>query len=63
MPFPELTKMLIDESGYAAMLQAEAREALTEGERNEAKGRLDNLEQLLAGMEEHAGREARNNFV
>jgi len=58
LPFPELTKMLIDESGYAAMLQAEARESLTEGERNEAKGRLDNLEQLLAGMEEHAGREA-----
>jgi len=57
-PYPELAKALIEESGYGSMLRLEAQQALTEGERNEARGRLDNLEQLLAGMEEHAGSEA-----
>jgi DNA helicase-2/ATP-dependent DNA helicase PcrA len=31
--------------------------ALTEGEKREARGRLENLEQLLAGMEEHQAKE------
>jgi len=58
VPYPELTKELIEQSGYGAMLREEAQGAMTEGERNEARARLDNLEQLLAGMEEHMGEEA-----
>ncbi len=53
VPFPRLTADLIEASGYGPMLREEARNALTEGDRQEARGRLDNLEQLLAGMEEH----------
>ena len=46
LPYPQLTAELIEESGYGPMLREERTE--------EAKGRLENLEQLLAGMEEHA---------
>ncbi len=53
LPFPQLTAELIEESGYGPLLREEAQGAMTEGERQEAKGRLENLEQLLAGMEEH----------
>ena len=53
IPFPQLTAELIEESGYGPLLREEARGAMTEGDRQEAKGRLENLEQLLAGMEEH----------
>jgi DNA helicase-2/ATP-dependent DNA helicase PcrA len=49
LPYPQLTAELIEETGYGPML----REDRTE----EAKGRLENLEQLLAGMEEHRGSE------
>jgi DNA helicase-2/ATP-dependent DNA helicase PcrA len=54
IPYPQLTAELIQESGYGPALQEEAEQALTSDGRQEAKGRLDNLEQLLAGMEEHA---------
>ena len=57
LPFPQLTAELIEESGYGPMLREEAQGAMTEGERQEAKGRLENLEQLLAGMEEHQATE------
>jgi len=57
-PYPELTKEFIEQSGYGAMLREEAHGAMTEGERSEARNRLENLEQLLAGMEEHMGAEA-----
>ncbi len=53
LPFPQLTAELIEESGYGPLLREEAQGAMAEGERQEAKGRLENLEQLLAGMEEH----------
>jgi len=56
LPYPQLTAELLEESGYLPMLREEANGALTDGQRQEAKGRLDNLEQLLAGMEEHRGR-------
>ncbi|PLY02938.1 MAG: ATP-dependent DNA helicase PcrA [Desulfuromonas sp.] len=56
--YPELTKELIENSGYGAMLREEAQGAMTEGERSDARNRLENLEQLLAGMEEHMGAEA-----
>ena len=56
--YPELTKELIENSGYGAMLREEAQGAMTEGERSDARNRLENLEQLLAGMEEHMGNEA-----
>ncbi|MDW7646297.1 MAG: UvrD-helicase domain-containing protein [Desulfuromonadales bacterium] len=49
MPYPALTAALIDDSGYGPMLRDERTE--------EARGRLENLEQLLAGMEEHYGSE------
>ena len=49
LPYPQLTAELIEESGYGPMLREERTE--------EAKGRLENLEQLLAGMEEHRGSE------
>jgi len=48
-PYPQLTAELIDKSGYGPQLRAERTE--------EARNRLDNLEQLLAGMEEHFGSE------
>jgi len=48
-PYPQLTAALIEESGYGPMLREERTE--------EARGRMENLEQLLAGMEEHYGSE------
>jgi DNA helicase-2/ATP-dependent DNA helicase PcrA len=48
-PYPQLTSDLIEETGYGSQLRAERTE--------EARNRLDNLEQLLAGMEEHFGSE------
>jgi DNA helicase-2/ATP-dependent DNA helicase PcrA len=57
-PYPELAKALIEESGYGPMLREEVQNALTETDRNDARNRLDNLEQLLAGMEEHVGAES-----
>ena len=48
-PYPQLSADLIDETGYGPQLRAERTE--------EARGRLENLEQLLAGMEEHYGQE------
>jgi len=53
LPFPQLTAEIIEASGYGPLLREEAEGAMAEGERQEAKGRLENLEQLLAGMEEH----------
>lgn len=58
LPFPRLTVELLEESGYLPNLREEAEAAMTEGERKEAKGRLENLEQLLAGMEEHQATES-----
>ncbi len=55
LPYPQLTAELLEESGYLPALREEADGALTDGQRQEAKGRLDNLEQLLVGMEEHRG--------
>lgn len=55
-PYPELMAELLDESGYLAALRDDAERALTDGQRQEARGRIENLEQLLAGMEEHCGR-------
>ncbi len=48
-PYPRLTAELIEETGYGPQLRSEKTE--------EARNRLDNLEQLLAGMEEHFGSE------
>ena len=48
IPYPQLTAQLIEESGYAPMLKGENTQ--------EGKDRLENLNQLLAGMEEHRGR-------
>ncbi len=48
-PYPQLTAELIEETGYAQMLKGENTQ--------EGKDRLDNLNQLLAGMEEHCARE------
>jgi DNA helicase-2/ATP-dependent DNA helicase PcrA len=53
LPFPELTASLIEESGYGPMLREAAQAALVASDREDAKGRLENIEQLLAGMEEH----------
>jgi DNA helicase-2/ATP-dependent DNA helicase PcrA len=47
-PFPQLTAELIDASGYGPMLR--------EDDSSEAQDRLENLDQLLAGMEEHDSR-------
>ena len=44
-PYPQLASELIEETGYGPQLRAERTE--------EGRNRLDNLEQLLAGMEEH----------
>ncbi|WP_298037345.1 UvrD-helicase domain-containing protein [uncultured Desulfuromonas sp.] len=49
LPYPELAAEIIEESGYGP--------ALREDRSEEAKERLGNLEQLLAGMEEHRGAE------
>ncbi len=57
LPYPQLMAELIQDSGYGPTLQEEAQNAITADGRQEAKGRLENLEQLLAGMEEHAGEE------
>jgi len=54
IPYPQLMAELIDASGYGPALQEEAGGALTSDGRQEAKNRLDNLEQLLVGMEEQA---------
>ena len=54
LPYPRLTADILQDTGYAPALQEEAQQALTADSREEAKGRLANLEQLLAGMEEHA---------
>jgi DNA helicase-2/ATP-dependent DNA helicase PcrA len=54
IPYPQLMAELIDASGYGPALKEEADGALTSDGRQEAKGRLENLEQLLVGMEEHA---------
>lgn len=54
LPYPQLMAELIECSGYGPALREEAEQALTGDGRQEAKGRLENLEQLLAGMEEHA---------
>ncbi|MBN1142687.1 MAG: UvrD-helicase domain-containing protein, partial [Deltaproteobacteria bacterium] len=45
LPFPQLTAELIEESGYGAMLRQE--------KTAEAQDRLQNLRELLHGMEEH----------
>jgi DNA helicase-2/ATP-dependent DNA helicase PcrA len=47
---PELTQLILDESGYTAMLQAD-RSA-------EAAGRLENLSELVRAMEEYESLEA-----
>jgi DNA helicase-2/ATP-dependent DNA helicase PcrA len=49
VPYAELTAELIEASGYGPMLREERTE--------EARDRLRNLEELLAGMEEHAAQE------
>lgn len=54
LPYPQLMAELIQQSGYGPVLQEEADKALTSDGRQDARGRLENLEQLLAGMEEHA---------
>ena len=48
-PYPQLTAELIEETSYGPQLRAEKTE--------EARNRLDNLQQLLAGMEEHLASE------
>jgi DNA helicase II / ATP-dependent DNA helicase PcrA len=48
-PYPQLTAELIEESGYGTMLREERTD--------EAKERMQNLEELLTGMEEHLGTE------
>jgi DNA helicase-2/ATP-dependent DNA helicase PcrA len=55
LSFPELTAALIEESGYGPALREQAKISLLQSDREEAQGRLENLEQLLAGMEEHQG--------
>ncbi len=54
LPYPQLMAELIERSGYGPALREEAEQAMTGDGKQEAKGRLENLEQLLAGMEEHA---------
>ena len=49
MDYPQLTARLIEESGYGPALREEAS--------GEARERLQNLDELLKGMEEHAGSE------
>jgi DNA helicase-2/ATP-dependent DNA helicase PcrA len=50
LPYPQLTAELIEATGYGPALRAEASA--------EAQERLQNLEELLKGMEEHRGAEA-----
>ena len=45
LPHPELTRQILDESGYTAMWQAE--------KSTEAAGRLENLNELVRAMEEY----------
>ncbi len=49
IPYPQLTAEIISESGYEQMLKGENTQ--------EGKDRLNNLDQLLAGMEERRGRD------
>ncbi len=53
LPLPQLMAEILQDTSYTPALQEETQQALTADGRQEAKGRLDNLEQLLAGMEEH----------
>lgn len=57
LPYPQVMAELIQQSGYGPNLQDEAKQGQTRDVRDEASGRLENLEQLLAGMQEHADRE------
>lgn len=50
VPYPELTTELIETTGYGPALRAEATE--------EARDRLQNLEELKSGMEEHQAAES-----
>jgi DNA helicase-2/ATP-dependent DNA helicase PcrA len=52
--YPQLMAELLEESGYSPALREEAQHGLTRDIKAGAKSRLENLEQLLAGMEEHA---------
>lgn len=56
LPYPQLMAELIQQSGYGPTLQEEAKQGLTKDIRDEASGRLENLEQLLAGMQEQSGK-------
>ena len=56
IPYPQLMADLLDESNYAPVLREEKQQGLTKDVRDEAAGRLENLEQLLAGMQEHASK-------
>jgi DNA helicase II / ATP-dependent DNA helicase PcrA len=47
LPYPQLTARIIEESGYGAMLREDPTE--------QAQDRMQNLEELLRGMEEYAG--------
>jgi DNA helicase-2/ATP-dependent DNA helicase PcrA len=49
VPYPQFTASLIEESGYGAMLREDGSP--------EARERLQNLDELLKGMEEHANGE------
>ncbi len=55
--YPRLTAELIEESGYGPTLREVAEHAASEMDRQEARERMQNLQQLLAGMEEHLGTE------
>ncbi len=52
--YPQLMADILEESGYSPALREEAQQGLTGDIKKEARGRLENLEQLLAGMEQHA---------
>ena len=56
LPYPQLMAELIQQSGYGPNLQEEAKQGLTKDVREEANGRLENLEQLLVGMQENAAK-------
>ncbi|MBW6509612.1 MAG: UvrD-helicase domain-containing protein [Desulfuromonadales bacterium] len=56
LPLAQLMAQILQDCGYTPALQEEAQQALNADGRQEAKGRLDNLEQLLAGMEEHSSK-------
>jgi DNA helicase-2/ATP-dependent DNA helicase PcrA len=49
LPYPQLAARLVEESGYGPMLRDDGTA--------EARERLQNLQELLSGMEEHAGAE------